>query len=78
METIIVRFTCALCDLRDVEVAVPVREPEEDIRHWVETTLGNALQAEHNRRRPFCPSRRAKDVKIPIDGRPNIGGPLAH
>ena len=67
---LIVRYSC-LCGLDRVSVAVPFREPGEDIKKWMEmVTL--ALQHDHAKRKPVCTARSLKEVMIPINKDANM------
>ncbi len=74
--TIPVKYSCAVCHLHRVEVAVPVREPEQDVVQWIEGCAVPALAADHRRRSPDCDTTEFSEVLIPMDGRDHVGGPV--
>ena len=52
--TITVHFSCIGCGLERASCEVPVREENEDVKHWVLNIMGHAIAAEHERRSPYC------------------------
>lgn len=77
--TIGVRYSCALCGLADVEVAVRIREPEEDVIHWMEGAVIPALGRDHFNRSPECRPLTLTSVKIPVPpGTAMVGGPVVN
>jgi hypothetical protein len=73
--TIAVKYSCRPCGLHRVDVNVPVRGEHEDVKHWVEETMGAAISADHAWRSPHCASREMAEVMIPIAGADRVGDP---
>ncbi|OGA15873.1 MAG: hypothetical protein A3I63_01945 [Betaproteobacteria bacterium RIFCSPLOWO2_02_FULL_66_14] len=77
--TIGIRYSCALCGLEDVEVAVRLREPEEDVIQWMEKAVTPALGRDHFNRSPRCQPSTLTQVKIPVPpGTTMVGGPAVN
>jgi hypothetical protein len=74
--TIMVRYSCPACGLKDVQVDVPARG-EEDVIAWMDQTF-HAIGADHRQRSPNCRPERLVDVKVPMAGADRIGGPSVH
>lgn len=75
--TITCKYSCPLCGLIRIEVAVPIRQ-SEGVVEWMEQTVIQFLAADHYRRSPHCHPTELKDVMIPITGADKIGGPPVH
>lgn len=78
--TIEVRYSCPSCGLVDQRVPVPERLPDQNVVQWMETVCIVALAKDHAFRSPSCSpaDNQLHDIKIPLTGRPNVGGPVAH
>lgn len=68
------KYSCHLCGLKAVEVAIPARG-DEAIMAWMKT-LGECLSADHRARSPHCHPNMLSDVMIPTTGRNKVGGPM--
>jgi len=76
--TISVLYSCHKCGLKDVKVQVPIREPNEDVKSWMDTTA-ILLGDDHNAKNPHCFLTELSEVKIPIPvGTEMLGGPPLH
>lgn len=73
--TIECKYTCNLCGLHRVIVAVPVRKDGEDVKDWIEKIALPSVCEDHAKRSPSCNPRTLAELMIPMDGRPMIGGP---
>ena len=77
--TIGVRYSCALCGLEDVEVAVRIRGRDEDVIQWMENAVMPALGRDHFNRSPECHPSTLTQVKIPVPpGTAMIGVPVVN
>jgi hypothetical protein len=65
-----------MCSCTDVPVNVMERGAE-DVKTWMDRTLLPAVKRAHQNRSPRCVAG-AVDLKIPMTGRPIIGGPISH
>ena len=59
-------YSCDGCGLKNADVMVRYREPDEDIVHWIDTVVGMAISADHQAKSPLCPSRTMRELKIPM------------
>lgn len=59
----ILKFTCHGCGLKDAEVRVRDREPEETIESWM-ITVRRTVGFTHSAHSPQCRERKC-DLKIP-------------
>lgn len=75
MITIVVTYTCSMCDALNEPVIVPARPSEMDVRVWVDQIMGAAIGHAHHLKHPHCPAKKMKDVKIPITNAEWVGGP---
>ena len=74
-----VMYSCNKCNIKDRAVQIPVREPEEDITHWVSQTVGTHLAMDHVLVSPGCKITEFSEVKIPLDpGEETIGFGTSH
>lgn len=65
--TVTVKFSCALCGLKDVAVQVRARASEdEDIADWM-NVLARAVGIRHGQLSLLCESKEIKNLKIPVD-----------
>lgn len=63
------------CMSQEVTISVTDRFPKEDVVHWVQMTVGLAIQADHDARSPMCQAQEMEYCKLPIDSRaPMLGG----
>ena len=76
LETIDVKYSCKGCGVKERDVAVRVREPSENVVQWVERA-SKRVSLDHGQHSPNCPAE-VFDLKVPIDGRPEVGGPVKH
>lgn len=72
------RYSCRVCGLDDAEFTVPERAPNEDLVTWMRRRMSVAVWQDHLRRSPACLAKTITDLKIPLDGREHIGGPVVH
>jgi len=73
-ESLKIYYLCGLCDLPEIEVEVPAREADEDIKAWVNRAASYCV-SDHKEKRPKCEPKEFKHLKIPLpkdEGR-NIG-----
>ncbi len=77
MSKIDVRYTCDGCGIIDRIVIVTERKPGELIGDWMDH-MRHALARDHRAMSPNCLATEIKQVKIPMSGRRNIGGPVEH
>jgi hypothetical protein len=75
--TITVKYSCSSCGLKDVDLQVNARGPE-DVIVWMEKVLTPALGNDHFQRSPFCQVTSLTQVMIPITGVDKIGGPAVN
>lgn len=76
-DTIGVLYSCHLCGIENVEVAVRMRKPEEDVIKWMNGVVIVRLGLDHHSRSPHCRPDKLWDVKIPVpEGTKFIGGPV--
>ncbi len=73
---ILIMFSCPLCGCRDVPVNVPERG-DEDVVKWLRSSVDGYVKKAHVARSPTCPARTV-DLKIPMEHRPKVGGPIQH
>lgn len=66
---ITVKYSCAVCGLKDRDVMVPERDPAEDVAHYLNVQLVPCITADHARFSPQCRAERITTIKIPIDPR---------
>lgn len=72
---ITVQYSCVLCGLKNVSLAVPARTSDKvNVKLWLEQTA-RYIGEDHQMRTPGCPSKSIQDLKIPVDGAEWIGGP---
>lgn len=72
---ITLKYSCHTCGLRKVEVDVPART-DEDVVEWMKKTVGEHVQADHQRRSPGCSATHVQDLMIPMTGTDRVGGPV--
>ena len=72
--TIRVLYSCHGCGKVDAPVDVLERQPGDTVGSWM-LTVQAAIGAHHRAHAPECGSR-VCDLKIPMTGRPTIGGPV--
>lgn len=72
---VVVRYSCRVCGLADVEVSVPARE-SEDVAQWMNATV-RLLGADHFQRQPECSTEVLNDIKVPLADGAKIGGATA-
>lgn len=71
-----VLFTCDLCGLVDEPAEVRYRRDGEDVAHYVEHVIADAVQMRHQIKSWGCPAEKITQVKIPIgSGEKGIGYP---
>jgi len=70
-----VLYSCR-CGITDKAVSMREREYGESVVDWVEKVMTPAIDQDHTASSPTCTSRTMESVKIPMDGRPRIGGPI--
>lgn len=75
-EKIKVLYTCGLCPIRNRAVNVPVRK-DEDVTVWMASTI-KLLVADHVSQSIACTATTFKEVKIPIAGTDQVGGPVVN
>jgi hypothetical protein len=75
-QTIRCLYSCDLCGLNDVAVDVPVRAAAEGVVEWIEGVCLPAVSGDHRARSPACRTERLQRLKIPVEGRSVIGGPV--
>ena len=68
-----VKYSCDQCGLKNIEVAVPVRE-DEDVVTWARQIVGSHISNHHARRSPKCSAKSVQNLMIPTDGTNKIGG----
>lgn len=72
--TLKVMFDCHVCGLKDEEVIVPARSPDQPLREWMELVRRDVGRV-HALRSLLCESK-VCDLKIPMAGESNyIGQP---
>lgn len=74
MTTISCKYSCVLCGLRNVAVAVKARE-EEQVTEWMDRTCVPTIMADHHQRSPQCYPESLTNIMIPVTGADRIGGP---
>jgi hypothetical protein len=74
--TIDCMYSCHQCGIVKAHVAVPVRQPDEDVATWVMDRVATAISLDHDARSPQCSITKLDEVYIPTDGRDYIGGPV--
>lgn len=74
--TIGCKYSCPLCGLTRIEVAVPIRAADVDVVAWMEGSLIVALSNDHRERSPHCHPDELRDIMVPTDGRDYVGGPI--
>lgn len=62
--TVQVMYTCHRCRMKDREVPVPERKPDEDVVAWVKFAA-SYVDLDHRRASPGCSSQHV-DLKIPL------------
>lgn len=62
----IVTYKCR-CMAEEDTIFVRDRRDDEDVVHWVEHVVGQALAEDHRRRSPACRSSKTEYIKIPVD-----------
>ena len=71
-----VLYSCD-CGIQDREVEVRLREPGEDVVHWVRDVVGAAVGADHAQHSPECRRTIMRELKIPVPaGTEMVGGPV--
>jgi hypothetical protein len=76
-DTIVCMYSCQACGLKDERVPVRLRYQGEGVAHWVKHAVTPALAADHRaKRRDTCQPLALQEVKIPLDGRDQVGGPV--
>lgn len=78
---LLVKYSCSLCDLVDIEVKVPFRLLSQDVVDWMEKTCAPRLAHDHAARSPNCHPNKLQGIKIPVeDDEGNkaafVGGPM--
>lgn len=68
------KYSCHLCGLKAIEVAVPARG-DEDVISWMKA-LGKYLSEDHHAKSPHCRPDTLSNVMIPITGANKVGGPM--
>lgn len=75
--TIVVKYSCARCGVRDAELTVPARE-DEDVIVWMEEVIVLIAQA-HRKAHPDCRERQLQNLMIPMPpGVDRVGGAIRH
>ena len=64
--TITVLYTCDSCGVKDAEVQVPERGPNEDVVRWLEQKAAGAISVHHRQVSPLCRASKMTHVKIPL------------
>lgn len=60
-------FSCKTCGLTDVVVEVRCRLPDEDLKHYVERTVGREVRHTHYiASQGQCDNQDTFDVKLPL------------
>ncbi len=72
-----VLYSCEGCSTKDRQVLVDERWPGQAVESWM-WAVRDAIAKDHHERFPACTARVSQEVKIPMTGRPNIGGPKVH
>lgn len=72
--TIIARYQCDTCGIRDREFKIPAREAGQDILWWMKNRATVALAADHFATSPGCRVTEMTWVKIPVGDGDLIGG----
>lgn len=72
-KTIIIRYSCPLCGIKNREVKVPERLAEESVEHWFHGVMITNLCADHHKHSPTCTPEKLMDIMIPV---PEEGMPL--
>lgn len=71
---ITILYSCDLCGLKDVKIAVAARDDDSDIMIWMDSLI-RKIAADHSHRSPRCKAVSISSVNIPIDDDTCIGGP---
>ena len=56
------------CMAEEAEIAVPDRNDDECIVHWLRHICSSACALDHRQRSPRCHSEEIEYLKIPLDG----------
>jgi hypothetical protein len=70
---ITVKYSCELCGTKRRNLKVMAREPEEDVRTWMDKTV-IAVWHDHWRRSPDCTAQALTELMIPVPKDGPIGG----
>ena len=74
--TIRVQYSCYDCGLRNIELEIRNRTPEEGVESWMKYVT-EICGADHDVRSPDCDPEELSDLKIPMSpGTKYIGGPV--
>lgn len=72
-----IKYICGFCSMDEIKLSVRDRGPDEDILHYMETVITQALSDDHSIRAPHCRTQSFKQVMIKLGG-PRIGDPYHH
>ena len=76
-DTIVCMYSCHACGLKDVRVPVRIRYTGEDVKAWLDDAVIPAMSADHRAKRgTTCTPKALQELKIPMDGRTQVGGPV--
>lgn len=67
------KYSCGLCGLKRIEIAVPARQ-EESVTDWMDATV-RLVAADHRRRSPGCRAKELTELMVPMTGTKKVGGP---
>ena len=67
-------YSCQGCGANNEPVHVPARRNGEDVATWMGATV-DLLRVAHRRRSPVCDATAFGEIKIPVAGASQIGGP---
>lgn len=71
---ITVKYSCVMCGVRRKPLAVPAREPLEDVIEWTNYTV-LLVHQDHRLSHPDCRETKLSELMIPIDNVERVGGP---
>lgn len=73
---LVVKYSCHVCGLANVEVEVPYRDQAADIVPWFDGVI-LALGRDHFARNPSCVPERLHNIELPVPaGAGWLGGPV--
>ena len=69
---ITVLYSCESCGLKDREVIVPERDPDDDVVKYVREIIMECVGADHSTTSPSCRATHLANLKIPYDPNSNL------